>query len=150
MGLLLRGGPSPGDQVIEEEMPEKRPSLPSDIQVGARMVQGISFQVAKSHPARLNTEVKFVVKVYWIEHFGLLHTEWFLTGLFDHEYKSVLEAVGFANRIIELCPNFSVAGRDAVFLIEKLIPSVSDALKKLLPTIQMSHQWEEMVRNAVK
>ncbi len=127
--------------------------LPSDVVCRGRVLQRLEVPIGtctfQDNPA--GETIGIIVIAHWIDRFGVLFLEWSWSGtllpdLFrDLDDNSQLHA----KRSVELCDNMSLAGRRAVFSIDKLLVNIDQNISGL-KTLQRTHQWEELIRNAIR
>jgi hypothetical protein len=123
-------------------------TLPSDVKVSARLIQKVE-QIIAQHPSRTGTTIKFNANIFWVDSFGIMYTEWNVTGLSDAEGKYFYELVD-ETRQVELVSTAYEAGRKAVFMLDRLFAIIDPFLDETVKHMKKEHAWEELVRNAVK
>lgn len=125
------------------------PSIPDDLKFNARILQHISEVIGITHYGNYLHRVELFAKIYWLENFGILHTEWYIKNLNESDadafYKEATKLVEL--RTVRLVSNISKAGKEAADYIHKLLPIVDLALSKISIKIQKESTWEELVQS---
>lgn len=126
-------------------------SLPKDLKLRARALQRIHQPIGTSTFQGVEEHIGIEINAYWIDTFGILYLQWDWTSDFDLGIKKILDeqAPTHPKKSIAMIDNLSEAGRKAVFMIEAMFPEIDKVISEAIRDLKKSHQWEELVRNAV-
>lgn len=132
--------------------------VPRDMLCHARILQRVKMNMGQVtyHPSS-NFTVEHPVScefhAYWIDYVGVYYFQWEWSSM-PEEVSKPLNEYQALKKYAEAVDNHSEAGRKAVFMIESFLPKVDQIAKEvLIPpyfTYVTSHQWNELVRNAVR
>ena len=146
MGTLLSGGA----KTESDDFQSSRIALPQDIQLTGRVLQDVEHLIGE-HPHRAGTPVKLAARIYWVDTFGILYTEWHVLGLSSQEHSVMSGKTSMIEKkMVHLVSNVSQAGSQATFIMDDLFNVVDKAINDILPHLKKLHMWEEVVRNSVK
>lgn len=137
--------------------------VPRDILCHARILQRVKMTMGQlTYSVSSNSTVEQTMAsefhAYWIDSVGVYYFQWEWSSSLPEEIIKLLnehEMVASAtHKHAEPIDNLSEAGRRAVFMIDSLLPKVAQIAVEVFEQQGFkyvpSHQWEELVRNAIR